>query len=35
MIQIDEDDVPLVSSTEVKRTRDLVKFITFNKYGND
>ena len=35
MIQLDGDDVPLVSSTGVKRMRDLVQFVPFNKYRND
>ena len=35
MIQLDGDDVPLVSSTGVKRMRGLVQFVPFNKYRND
>ena len=35
MIQLDGDDVPLISSNGVKRMRDLVQFVPFNKYKND
>ena len=35
MIQLDGDDIPLVSSTGIKRMRDLVQFVPFNKYRND
>ena len=32
MIVLDGDDVPLVSSRGIKRMRDLVQFVPFNKY---
>ena len=32
---LDGDDVPLVSSRGVKRMRDLVQFVPFNRYEND
>ncbi len=32
---LDGDDVPLVSSKGVKRMRDLVQFVEFNKFRND
>ena len=32
---LDGDDVPLVSSKGVKRMRDLVQFVPFNRYEND
>ena len=35
MIQLDGDDVPLISSKGVKRMRDLVQFVPFNRYKND
>ena len=35
MIQLDEDNVALVSSTWVKKIRDLVQFASLNKYRND
>ena len=35
MIELDGDDVPLVSSTGVKRMRDAVQFVPFNKYKNN
>ena len=35
MIQLDGDDVPLVSSQGVKRMRDLVQFVPFNKYKHN
>ena len=35
MIELDGDDVPLVSSTGVKRMRDAVQFVPFNKYRNN
>ena len=35
MIQLDGDVIPLVSSTGVKRMRDLVQFVPFNTYRND
>ena len=35
MIQLDEDNVPLVSPAWVKKMRDLVQFANFNKYRND
>jgi hypothetical protein len=35
MIQLDGDDIPLISSTGIKRMRDLVQFVPFNKYRND
>ena len=35
MIQLDGDDIPLISSNGIKRMRDLVQFVPFNKYKND
>jgi len=35
MIVLDGDDVPLVSSSGVKRMRDLVQFVPFNKYKSN
>ena len=35
MIELDGDDVPLVSSSGIKRMRDAVQFVPFNKYRND
>ena len=35
MIQLDGDDVPLISSTGIKRMRDVVQFVPFNKYRNN
>ena len=35
MIQLDGDDIPLVSSTGIKRMRDLVQFVPFDKYRDD
>ena len=35
MIQLDGDDIPLVSSIGIKRMRDLVQFVPYNKYRND
>ena len=35
MIQLDGDDIPLVSSNGVKRMRDLVQFVPFNKFRDD
>ena len=35
MIELDGDDIPLISSNGVKRMRDLVQFVPFNKYKND
>ena len=35
MIQLDGDDIPLISSNGIKRMRDLVQFVPFNKYRND
>ena len=32
---LDGDDVPLVSSKGVKRMRDLVQFVEFNKFRNN
>ena len=32
---LDGDDVPLISSKGVKRMRDLVQFVPFNKFEND
>ena len=35
MIQLDGDDIPLISSNGIKRMRDLVQFVPFNKYRNN
>ena len=35
MIQLDGDDVPLISSTGIRRMRDVVQFVPFNKYRNN
>ena len=35
MIELDGDDNPLISSAGVKRMRDLVQFVPFNKYKYD
>ena len=35
MIQLDGDDIPLISSNGIKRMRDLVQFVPFNKFRND
>ena len=35
MIQLDGDEIPLISSNGIKRMRDLVQFVPFNKYRND
>ena len=35
MIQLDGDEIPLIDSRGVKRMRDLVQFVPFNKYKND
>ena len=35
MIQLDGDVIPLISSNGVKRMRDLVQFVPFNRYKND
>ena len=35
MMILDGDDVPLVSSNGIKRMRDLVQFVPFNKYKNN
>jgi len=35
MVVLDGDDVPLVSSSGVKRMRDLVQFVPFNKYRSN
>ena len=36
MVQLDGDDIPLVSRKGVKRQRDLVQFVPFNKFeGNE
>ena len=35
MIELDGDDVPLVSSSGIKRMRDAVQFVPFNKYRNN
>ena len=35
MIQLDGNEIPLISSNGIKRMRDLVKFVPFNKYRND
>ena len=32
---LDGDEMPLISSTGQKRMRDLVQFVSFNKYEND
>ena len=35
MIQLDGDDAPLISSSGIKRMRDVVQFVPFNKYRNN
>ena len=35
MIELDGDDNPLISSAGVKRMRDIVQFVPFNKYKYD
>ena len=35
MVELDGDNVPLVSSNGVKRLRDVVQFVPFNKYRNN
>ena len=35
MIQLDGDEIPLISSNGIKRMRDLVQFVPFNRYRND
>ena len=35
MIQLDGDEIPLISSNGVKRMRDLVQFVPYNKFRND
>ena len=35
MVVLDGDDVPLVSSSGVKRMRDLVQFVPFNKFRHN
>ena len=35
MIQLDGDDSPLISSSGIKRMRDVVQFVPFNKYRNN
>ena len=35
MEQLDADDIPLISSTGIKRQRDLVQFVPFNKFEGD
>ena len=35
MVQLDGDEIPLIDSRCVKRMRDLVQFVPFNKYKND
>ena len=35
MIELDGDENPITSSNGVKRKRDLVQFVPFNKYKND
>ena len=35
MIELDGDDNPLISSSGVKRMRDLVQFVPFNRYKYD
>ena len=35
MIQLDGDDDPLISSKGVKRMRDLVQFVPYNRYKNN
>ena len=35
MIQLDGDDIPLISSNGIKRMRDLVQFVPFNKFRNE
>ena len=35
MIELDGDDVQLISSTGVRRMRDVVQFVPYNKYRNN
>ena len=35
MIQLDGDDAPLISSSGIKRMRDVVQFVPFNKFRNN
>ena len=35
MIQLDGDDAPLISSSGIRRMRDVVQFVPFNKYKNN
>ena len=35
MIQLDGDKIPIISSNGIKRMRDLVQFVPFNRYRND
>ena len=35
MVILDGDNVPLISSNGVKRLRDVVQFVPFNKYRNN
>ena len=35
MIQLDGDEVPLINSNGIKRMRDLVQFVPYNKYKYD
>ena len=35
MIELDGDDVPLISSSGIRRMRDVVQFVPFNKYRNN
>jgi hypothetical protein len=35
MIELDGDDAPLISSNGVKRLRDCVQFVPFNRYRNN
>ena len=35
MVELDGNDVPLVSSNGIKWLRDIVQFIHYNKYKNN
>ena len=35
MVTLDGDDVPLISTSGIKRMRDLVQFVPFNKYRSN
>lgn len=35
MVKLDGDEIPLISSKGIKRQRDLVQFVPFNKYEGD